>query len=311
MRAFAERPNATQHTSATTSAIPGRSHFGRRPEVRSISYLQRKIGNQAIRQLLEVNVGDVKGDSTTESARVGHDFSRVAARATTPAADQPRVTTATARDNERATELRPHQLPAPSIRIVGFSPPNGLKAGPDNPRIDTTERDKSTTPSTEDQDQSARLSSIAVVTNGVSITVEADGVYTSTEFPDGFRWTQTITTNANKGGPLLATPVNYTDPKPNDDTKPFYWTDAEEATHAGTFEDAPTRKPRPAGTVEWDAILSLNGVNGTSVTRFDSLGYGFRVDSGGTVTQRGPGTPASVSGHLSTLSSEFPGWTFT
>jgi hypothetical protein len=173
------------------------------------------------------------------------------------------------------------------------------------------EGDKSEAPSTDDQDQSANVTSLTPIANGVSITAEAAGAFTSSVFPDGFRWTQTITTNANKGGPLLPAPVTYVDPKPNDDTKPFYWTDAEEAQHPGTFMDTPSRNPRPAGTVQWDAILSVNGVNDKAVTRFDSAAYGFRVATDGTVSARGPSTPASVAGHTATLKSEFPGWTFT
>jgi hypothetical protein len=45
--------------------------------VNSVLHLQRTIGNQAVRWLLEANTRDVKGDSTTEFARFGHDFSRI------------------------------------------------------------------------------------------------------------------------------------------------------------------------------------------------------------------------------------------
>lgn len=73
------------------------------------------------------------------------------------------------------------------------------------------------------------VSSFKAETSGVSITVEGIGVRSWNEYPNGFRWTQTISTNANKRGPLLPIPVDYVDGRPNDDTKPFYWTDAEEA----------------------------------------------------------------------------------
>ncbi|HEY1432216.1 MAG TPA: hypothetical protein VGF39_11420 [Stellaceae bacterium] len=189
----------------------------------------------------------------------------------------------------------------PSIRTASFSPLSR----------DQRAADKSEVSSTDDQDQTASVSSLKAATNGVNITVEGVGVYSSNAYPDGFRWTQTITTNANKGGPLLPLPVNYVDPRPNDDTKPFYWTDAEEAAHPGTFIDTPSRRPRAGGTVYWDAILSLNGVNGKEVTRFDSLAYGFSVDSSGTVTTRGPlSSPGGVADHTAQLRSEFPDWTF-
>jgi hypothetical protein len=278
----------------------------------SVLNLQRMIGNQAAQRPLEEGKGGAKADSTTNGlVRFGHDFGTMPLHAATPTlVRQKAVTGAPGYRSEQATDVSQHELLAPRIKMAGFSPSNGLNARPENRICDKSESDKSVTPSMEDQDQSAGLSSLGTTARGVSITVEPVGAYSSTEFPDGFRWTQTVTTNANKGGPLLAAPVTYTDPKPNDDAKPFYWTDAEELQHKGTFKDTPSRNPRPGGTVVWDAILSLNGINGKTVTRFDSLGYGFSVDSGGKVNMNGAGTPGDVSDHLSTLSSDFPGWTF-
>lgn len=78
MRTFAEKPKATQQTTSAKFTVPGRGHFGQSREVDSILYLQRTIGNQAVQRLLEKNMGDVKEDSTTtETARFGHDFSRI------------------------------------------------------------------------------------------------------------------------------------------------------------------------------------------------------------------------------------------
>jgi hypothetical protein len=105
-------------------------------------------------------------------------------------------------------------------------------------------------------------------------------------------------------------PITYVDPRPNDDTKPFYWTDAEEAANLGHFEDTPGRPAHPTGTITWDAVLSLGGVNRKEVTRFDSVGYGFRLDSKGTVTVSGPSSPSDVANHIGTLATDFPGWTF-
>lgn len=286
MRAFLREPKATRQPPSVKSATPARSSF--------------MNGNQAMRSSSEADEAGVKrGSTTAEAARFGHDFGRMAVHAATPADSR-----------ERAAEASRHRLPAPSIRVSRFAPPNASNAGPQDKTRAKPESDKSTAPSTEDQDQTASLSSLAATASGVAITVEPVGAYSSDEFPDGFRWTQTITTNANKGGPLLTTPVDYTDPKPNDDAKPFYWTDAEEVQHKGTFSDTPSRKPRSSGTVVWDAILSLNGVNGKNVTRFDSLGYGFSVDSGGKVALHGATTPADLSNHLSTLRGDFPDWTF-
>jgi hypothetical protein len=167
--------------------------------------------------------------------------------------------------------------------------------------------DKSTSESTGEQDQTASLTSFAATARGVSIEVDGLNLYSSDEYPDGFRWTQTIDTNVPLGGSTSP----YVDPRPNDDTKPFYWTDAEELANVGHFSDSPSRNAPATGTTNWDAILGLNGVNGTTVTLFDSLAYGFSIDSSGTVTTRAPTTPVSTAVHTSTLASEFPAWTFS
>jgi hypothetical protein len=193
------------------------------------------------------------------------------------------------------------QPSTPRIRVAAFSPR----------RSSSVDGDKSLEPSGDDQDQTARSSAFSTTSNGVSITVEGHGLTSTPDFPDGFRWTQTITTNVRRGGALLATPVKFVDPDPNDDTKPFYWTDAEEAASPGVFKDSPSRNPRAGGTVVWDAVLSINGVKGTTVKRFDSLTYGFSVTSAGTVTARTPSSTTAVADHLATLTSSFSGWTFS
>jgi hypothetical protein len=163
-------------------------------------------------------------------------------------------------------------------------------------------------------DQSIGAVSIVGTNRGLVISADADGLVSSTEFPDGFRWLQTVTTNDPSntpvGAPLLPTPITYVDPIPNDDTKPFYWTDAQEARNVGHFADTPGRPAHPTGTIVWDAVLSIGGVNTHDVTRFDSLTYGFSIDPAGVVTTRGPASPAGVGDHIATLSAEFPAWTF-
>jgi hypothetical protein len=215
-------------------------------------------------------------------SRFGHDFSQIPVRSDGPS----------------------YSTYRPRIKVKSFSahPPAGARG-----RAATAgSGDKSTDLQNTEQDQNASVTSYGTHANGVSIVAEAQGLFSSPDYPDGFRWTQTIDTNVPLGG----TTSPYVDPRPNDDTKPFYWTDAEHATYSPSFIDHPSRGVPASGTTTWDAILSLNGVNGTTVTRFDSLSYGFSIDSAGTVTQRGLTTPASVATHQSTLSSEFPGWTF-
>ncbi|MFZ5760104.1 MAG: hypothetical protein ACOY32_10820 [Thermodesulfobacteriota bacterium] len=195
--------------------------------------------------------------------------------------------------------IMPDHLP-PRIALRRFAP--------DYPAPALRLPDKSTSESTGDQDQSTSLTSFAAEARGVGIEVEISGGGSDPDYPDGYRWTQTIDTNVPLGG----TTSPYVDPRPNDDTKPFYWTDAEAAARPTTFIDHPSRNPPASGVTTWDAVLSLNGVNGTTVTRLDSLAYGFSVNSAGTVTPNHPTTPGSgpVATHRSTLTAEFPGWTF-
>ena len=169
--------------------------------------------------------------------------------------------------------------------------------------------DKSIDPIGESQDQSVDTSTFVATAKGVRIVAEASGVTESAEFPEGFKFTQVIETN----DPLHGATSPYVDPHPNDDTKPFYWTDAEQTKYPTTFKDAPSRTA-PTGTTAtwWQATLGLNGVNEGSktVTGYDYLTYGFNLDSAGRVTINGP---ASVDGtnHRTQLAAEFSGWTFS
>lgn len=185
------------------------------------------------------------------------------------------------------------------VREFGVGAPGALTLG--------ARPDKSLREESELQDQSANVATFGATASGVHMEVEAEGVYTSTEFPNGFKWTQTIDTNHPLGG----TTSPYVDPRPNDDAKPFYWTDAEQTTYPTRFIDFPNRPTPASGTTTWDATLCLNGVDETtkSVTAFDCLSYGFSVDSAGAVAQHGL-VSSSGSAHRSTLKSEFPDWTF-
>lgn len=77
MRTFALAQKGTQQTTSAKATTPSRAHFGQSREVNSIFHLQRTIGNQAVRRLLEENTRNVKGDSTTEIARFAHDFIQI------------------------------------------------------------------------------------------------------------------------------------------------------------------------------------------------------------------------------------------
>ncbi len=192
----------------------------------------------------------------------------------------------------------------PRIRLKSFSAPqapakqSGGQATPD----------KGISESAGDQDHSVSVTSFSTEAHGVGIRAEIDNPVSHPDYPDGYRWTQTISTNVPLGG----TTSPYVDPRPNDDTKPFYWTDAEVMRYPSTFIDHPSRRAPASGTTTWQAVLSLNGVNNRTVSRFDSLSYGFSIDSSGTVTPLYPTCPngESIQNHQITLASEFSGWTF-
>jgi hypothetical protein len=242
--------------------------------VNSILHLQRTIGNQAVHRLPPDGLETVS--DATSPGSFGHDFSRIPLHANASVKIHPKLA---------------------SVSI------NGRVTG-----------DKITQRNQPKADQTIGATSLTATAKGLDVSADAEGLVSSPDFPDGFRWLQTVTTNDPSdtpvGAPLLPVPITYVDPRPNDDTKPFYWTDAEEAANLGHFHDAPGRPAHPTGTITWAAILSLGGVNNKEVTRFASVGYGFSLDSKGTVTVSGPQSPSDVANHIGTLATGFPGWTF-
>jgi hypothetical protein len=233
-----------------------------------------------------------------------HDFSRVRIYPDQQA-DTPSV-----RENGRGpiAFFAAQEPVLPRFRVKHFAVESPQPHHLASPQPDSAVRpDKSIAELSEFQDQSTSLTSFMKTAAGVSIVVEANGVSPRTEHPDGFKFTQTIDTNVPLGG--VTSP--YVDPRPNDDAKPFYWTDAEQAANPTTFRDSPSRPAPVAGTTNWDATLALNGVNEATktVTAYDALTYGFSRDSVGTVTTREPKS-TSTGAHRSILASEFPGWTF-
>jgi len=172
---------------------------------------------------------------------------------------------------------------------------------------DAMQGDGSLQESNEDQD-SLRPSVFEQTRNrrGVHVRVLGGHPGPIREYPDGIRWVQTIDTNK----PLFGQTPPYVDFVPPKDDKPFYFSDAMEASQGGTFSDSPTRR---ANDVRWDATLSLVGVSGRSVTRIDSMNYGFAIDPAGALTVHGPSATgaASVVVQGDTLRSEYPDWIFS
>jgi len=138
---------------------------------------------------------------------------------------------------------------------------------------------------------------------GVHIRVSGGTPGGTPDFPDGIRWAQTIDTNA----PLFGQSPPYVDFILPKDDKPFYFPDAKENA---TFSDNPSRK---TNSVYWDATLSLVGVRGQEITRFDSVNYGFAINASGTLSLHAPSTTGVMSLviHGDTLRSEYPNWVFS
>src|SRR5262249_14989499 len=138
---------------------------------------------------------------------------------------------------------------------------------------------------------------------GIDIQVSGGIPGGTKESPDGVRWIQTVNTNAPLGG---ATPpfVDHTVPA---GTKPFYFRDGRERA---TFLDTPARTKND---VWWEGTLSLVGVRGRTITRIDSMQYGFAIDAKGTLTLNAPHatTTGDIVVHGDTLRSEHPDWVFS
>jgi hypothetical protein len=122
MRTFVQEPKAPQQATPVKSSIPDRAHLGHSHDVNSIPHLQRTIGNQAVQRLLEPSTRNVKGDSVTDNASVGHEFGRLPVHAKVHAEIQPRLTIGTPGDileqkADRAAEQVMH-MPEP---VVGTS----------------------------------------------------------------------------------------------------------------------------------------------------------------------------------------------
>ncbi len=212
-----------------------------------------------------------------------------------------------------ARDLTPGTAPAskPHIKITGFSLIPATKS-PDSTA--QPGRDKSLDPAddNEQQDKYTSVTNFASYSKsgvqGVSIQVEASGGQSDIDYPDGPKWTQTIDTSS----PLNGATSPYVDPHPNDDDKPYYYTDSEHAARPTTFVDRPTRSAPATGSLYWQATLGLNNVNQASktVVGLEYLTYGFTLDSTGTLTLNNP-VATGGGNHIATLASEWPDYTFS
>lgn len=73
--------------------MPAPVRSGQGAEVNSLLALQRTIGNQAVQRMLEPTTGDVQrdGSSSTETAHLGYDFSRIPLHTTPQVEIQPKL----------------------------------------------------------------------------------------------------------------------------------------------------------------------------------------------------------------------------
>ncbi len=188
--------------------------------------------------------------------------------------------------------------PNPKIdwSAIQFAPvsPFSLQRQADGSLEDLSDDQDALAPSTFERKPSGR---------GIHIRVDGGNPGGTPEYPDGIRWMQTIETSA----PLFGQSSPYVDFIPPRDNKPFYFSDAGETA---TFSDNPSRS---ANGIQWDATLSLVGVSGRVVTRFDSVKYGFDIDATGNLTLHQPATmgTGSLVVHGDTLRSEYPDWVFS
>ena len=78
MGIFVHKPKATQQTTPANSTIPSRAHLTQSRDVNSILNLQRTIGNQAVRRLLQANAEDLETASgVTAANHFRFDFSQI------------------------------------------------------------------------------------------------------------------------------------------------------------------------------------------------------------------------------------------
>ena len=119
MRTFAQKPKATQQTSAKPM-ISGRAHFGQSREVNSILHLQRTIGNQALQRLLQANPDDLEARSiTNEVARFSYDFSQTPVHPRSLASAQAKLTVNSPGDiyEQEADRLSEQVVRMPILRL--------------------------------------------------------------------------------------------------------------------------------------------------------------------------------------------------
>lgn len=125
MYIFAQKPKAGQQATSAKTTLPAQAQFGQSHEMNSILYLQRTIGNQAVKRVLETTTGDLEGDSATKLARFGHDFDRTPPNSAMPLKIQAKMSTSTPGDvcEQEADRIADQVMATPaSTEVSGASP---------------------------------------------------------------------------------------------------------------------------------------------------------------------------------------------
>jgi hypothetical protein len=309
---FAPPISKTQTKAAANSTNklpPQRSTLVARPfgsgAVEQADMLQRRIGNQAILRFLSQQArnrtanepdghtkqeADLESRTAREAPRgVAWDFSKI------PIFPP---------NQQRASPPPLSPASTPRIKVETF----GLGSLASEAAQSLTQRDGSPDDlamMSDDQDAlTPDIFEAGRKRRGVHIRVSGGNPAGTPDFPGGLRWVQTIDTNA----PLFGQSPPYVDFVLNQrDDKPFYFAEGRE--HA-TFSDSPSRS---ANAVRWDATLSLTGVKGQTITRLDSVNYGFDIDASGTLSLHQPRATGTIDLviHGDTLRSEYPDWVFS
>ncbi len=136
MPTFARTSKTSRQAPSGKTASPARTHFGHSRDVNKIVQLQRTVGNQAVLRLLEANGSGEKERSTTDIARFGQQFSRMAVHTTTPMSVHPGVETGTSggygepatgieanRGRSTAHDLSPMVHDFGALRLLPVRPP--------------------------------------------------------------------------------------------------------------------------------------------------------------------------------------------
>jgi|GEM_PF-6302161 len=119
MHTFAQKPKATQQTKPTKSTKPNRVFLGQSRAVSEGWNLQRTIGNQIVKRLLQTNADEREvGLVSTASPRFAHDFSQMPLHAKFRPKNQPKLTISTPGDihEQEADHVANQLMSMPSLQ---------------------------------------------------------------------------------------------------------------------------------------------------------------------------------------------------